>query len=272
MEVKNMDIWSLRMRASKVKRGRDIHISGAEGLYKEDMLPLMIERYYKRAIAHPRGNPDSIVITAERLEERPKEVSLLPVKTLRSESPEEALKYAAIILQRIGISETAIRRAIRIVRSGVSMRGASLMAYDSGKRLEPDKKRGIRVSRLGIDTSIERSLSRRLGRYGINTVTVREALILASKVASCDGIIAELCISDDPDYTTGYVASRRYGYVRITNIKEMGSMTGGRVFFLSNGEPADIMDYLEKRPVIATGVSKIMGEVRLDEILGGHNS
>ena len=42
----------------------------------------------------------------------------------------------------------------------------------------------------------------------INTTTVKEALILASKLHHAH-IIAEVCISDDPDYTTGYFASEK---------------------------------------------------------------
>ena len=35
---------------------------------------------------------------------------------------------------------------------------------------------------------------------------MREALVLASKVQSAEGIVGELCWSDDPDDTIGYVA------------------------------------------------------------------
>lgn len=43
-------------------------------------------------------------------------------------------------------------------------------------------------------------------------------------------IIAEICIFDDPDYVTGYVASKQTGYVRITKLKEIGNPDGGRIF------------------------------------------
>ncbi|MBI3592401.1 MAG: 6-carboxyhexanoate--CoA ligase, partial [Nitrospirae bacterium] len=145
----------------------------------------------------------------------------------------------------------AINTAFNILMSPRTMRGASLVLSVSGNRTEPDRSRGVRVSRLGIEKNAVNRLSRRLSRSKINTPTVREALILASKVASCPEIVAEVCISDDPDYTTGYIASRGLGYVRITNIKCPGDMRGGRVFFIK--EDADIgklIDYLEKRPII----------------------
>ena len=131
------------------------------------------------------------------------------------------------------------------------MSGAALILSESGRRADPDKVRGIRVSRLGITEGAERGLARKLARKGINTAIVKEAIILASKVASCRGVIAELCVSDDPDYTTGYVASRIYGYVRIPHIKPKGSLSGGRVFFVDEmADAKSIIEYLEKRPVL----------------------
>ena len=47
---------------------------------------------------------------------------------------------------------------------------------------------------------------------------MREALVLASKVQSAEGIVGELCWSDDPDYTVGYVACNGI-YHRIPNMK-----------------------------------------------------
>lgn len=238
------------MRASKMVNDKPLHISGAEGIYDEDMLQGMIRDYYLRAVQHSRGSPDNIVITVERIKEKPAYVSLLPVSTLKCLSPVEARSAAIDILLKTGVSKRAIRVAFNIVNSKNTMRGAALVKADTGLRLEPDRERGVRVSRLGINKDTERRLSRRLQKEGINTKTVKEALILASKVASCDGIIAELCVSDDPDYTTGYVASKKTGYVRITNLKEKGSMIGGRVFFVEKEDIGNIINYLEKRPVI----------------------
>ena len=61
---------------------------------------------------------------------------------------------------------------------------------------------------------------------GLNNTTVKEAIILASKVAACRQVTAELCISDDPGYTTGYISSKKYGYVRIPHIKKKGEKNG----------------------------------------------
>jgi 6-carboxyhexanoate--CoA ligase len=80
--------------------------------------------------------------------------------------------------------------------------------------------------------------------------------------------MAEVCISDDPDYTTGYVASAGLGYIRIPHIKRKKDRRGGRVFFLREGASVpDVMEYLEKTPVLVNSISPYFGEMSLDEIL-----
>ena len=81
-------------------------------------------------------------------------------------------------------------------------------------------------------------------------VHMREALVLATKVQSCPSIVGELCWSDDPDYTVGYVACNGI-YHRIPNMKEMGNPIGGRVFFVDTDKPIhEIVDYLENTTVL----------------------
>ena len=232
---------------------RGIHISGAEGLFEASEVEKVIQGYYRRALNHSRGLPDEIIITMQKIQEKPLAVSLLPVSTAHCESPGEAREIVSSLLSDSGIAAKAIKSALKVVTGKRTMRGASLMLSRSGVRVEPDRERGVRVSRLGIDKETERRLSRRLSRMGINTQTVKEAIILASKVASCKGIVAELCVSDDPDYTTGYVASRRLGYVRIPNVKRKGSLSGGRVFFVEeDAKVGGIIEYLERKPVIVS--------------------
>lgn len=238
-------------RRSTVRRRQPLHISGAEGLFEFREIAESATEYLSRAVCHPRGMPDEVVITAERLRQKPVITPLLPYSTVPCESPGGARNIIRETLADAGISEEAMATAFRIVAGKETMRGASLVSAKSGSRLEPDKERGVRVSRLGISKSADRSLSRRLSRDGINTTTVKEALVLASKVASCKAIIAELCISDDPDYTTGYTASRKLGYVRIPHIKRKGDLAGGRVFFVKEGsDAARIVEYLERVPVM----------------------
>ncbi|MCX7794774.1 MAG: 6-carboxyhexanoate--CoA ligase [Thermodesulfovibrionales bacterium] len=240
-------MWSIRMRAGTGK----LHISGAETITEQDEIITLSQAFLLRALCHPKGLPSEIVLTVEKLKVKPVSVPVLKVTTLECPSPFRAKNLIKELLRTEGISELAIKRGLSTVYSERTMRGASLIEAKTGRRLEPDRERGVRVSRLGISRDSEEKLSSILESLGINTTRVKEALILASKVASCPGIMAEVCISDDPDYTTGYVASQRLGYQRIPNIKEKGSKAGGRVFFVKEGSSITrIIRYLEKKPVL----------------------
>lgn len=264
------------MRASRKPFGKrpekgaaagDVHVSGAEGICAEEEAMSVAGSYLMRAMRHPRGNPDRIVITLERLKERPLLVSALPVATIERH-PRGARMAMTRLLSAAGVSDSALRKAFEILFDGEVMRGAAVLRALSGERIEADHLRGVRVSRIGMTRRGRKSVSAALGRHGINTDIVREALTLASKVAACPGIVAEVCASDDPDYTTGYVASPGLGYVRIPGVKRKGSARGGRVFFLS--ESADIDDslcFLESTPVMIDAASGCTGTLTVDEIL-----
>jgi 6-carboxyhexanoate--CoA ligase len=60
---------------------------------------------------------------------------------------------------------------------------------------------------------------------------VKEALMLATKVSAHPATVAELCWSDDPEYITGYVASKKQGYQRIMKLKEYAH-EGSRIPFV----------------------------------------
>jgi 6-carboxyhexanoate--CoA ligase len=258
-------MWSVRMRA----RGRGgAHVSGAEGLFEKEEMEEAVRAYAGRALGHPRGRAADVVITLEQLRVKPREIRALPLRTLRCRSPREAKALSTEILRSAGISRVALRNAFSVLRGRASMRGAALIAAMSGKRLEPDSKRGVRASRLGIARAAHRALSRRLRPLGLDNPTVKEALVLASKVASARGVAAELCVSDDPDYTTGYLASSALGYVRLPNIKTPGSGSGGRVFFINAGAGTDrIIRYLEQRPVLITEIAEIEGVVAPEDLI-----
>ena len=267
------------MRASKTVKSQnlkyktknskpyEVHISGAEGLYRKSEIPEIIEQYIERALTHPRGKADKIIITIEDIKQEPKTIPALPVATIKNTRPLEGKKLVRQLLQSSGISKIAIDMAFELIKRG-GMRGATIITAEKGKHLEPDRERGIRVSRLGITKTVFKELSSKLSKYGINTDTVQEALILASKVSSCKHVVAELCVSDDPNYTTGYVASKSFGYVRIPHIKNKGSKNGGRAFFVKEGiNVRDIIEYLERRPVIIGKVSFCKGIIPFNEIL-----
>jgi len=244
----------------------EMHISGAEGLYEASDIQKVVKKYMERAMDHPKGKADKIVITVEEVKQPPIAIPALPVSTVKCQSPAEAKKIIVTLLQSSGIAGKALDTAFTVMKKGF-MRGAAVITAEKGRRLDPDRKRGVRVSRLGIGGPAGRMLSLKLSRYGINTDTVKEALILASKVMSHRDVMAELCISDNPCYTTGYIASKKFGYVRIPHIKTGKSRRGGRVFFVKETTDSEVLiSYLEKIPVIISGLSSFRGELQTDEI------
>ncbi len=263
---------SIRSRERVRKKSPDLHISGAEGIYEQALTGEVIERYIKRAMNHSRGRPDRIHIKIERISTAPNKIRSLPIATVSCRSNEHAQRYIWELLSLAGASAVATQNAMKVVYGPVVMRGASLIGAGSGRRIEPDRQRGVRVSRLGIGRDASDVLSRVLDKACINSDTVREALILASKVACCVEVIAELCVSDDPDYTTGYASSRKFGYVRVPNIKKRGERCGGRVFFVrDNIVPEKVIAFLEKKPVLIDDVSECLGVLSINEIIGKYH-
>lgn len=243
-------MWSLRMRASLLEKNREIHISGAEGIYKFEELERVLKKYLKRALEHPNGTPDKVVLTVEKIKEEIQSIRALPIETVFCDTPEQAQKFIDSRLAELGISEKAIALAWSIIR-GQKMRGAALIDCLTAERLEPDKDRGIRVSRIQMDNKRKIQILKKIKKLTSEPQRVIEAVTVASKVASLPEIIAEICVSDNPDYTTGYIASKKFGYLRITNIKKEGTPIGGRAFFVKT--PIDIerlIKFLEKTPVI----------------------
>lgn len=255
-------------KSAKEDSPHELHISGAEGIYKEKDISNIVKEYTLRALSHPKGKPDTIVISVENIRQKPRPIKSLRVATLQCRSRFQAQNLIKNLLKICGISDRAIKTSFFVTNSPDTMRGAALVLARSGRRVEPDKLRGIRASKLGITGAADKILSRNLAKNAINNTTVKEAIILASKVAASPQVIAEFCISDDPEYTTGYIASNKFGYVRIPHMKEKGWKKGGRVFFLE--EDADIsavISYLEKTPVIISSASPDLGTRTLYEII-----
>jgi len=154
-------------------------------------------------------------------------------------------------LQEAGVTFVGAQAGVQaLLALPDSMRGAMLLCAVTGRRVDQTGTRGVRVSRM--DIAEEEDFIAMLEGKGIHNTHVREALVLASKVAAAPGIVAELCWSDDPDYTTGYVASKAR-YIRIPHCKPMGSGIGGRVFFIKpDAQLVGITEYLEEQPVVVT--------------------
>lgn len=261
-------MYSIRMRANK----DDKHISGAEMLVTEGQITGSAVRLLERALHHEKGKPGSVNISIEALKGQVNNVTSLPVTFLSSKDVEEGRNTASKILKCHGIPEGCIKKAFSLIApsNGENMRGAILMDM-KGRRLEPDERRGIRASRMGITEKASLELFNSLSTKGLSDcyTKVKEALVLATKVSSVRGTIAELCWSDDPSYTTGYVASKKYGYMRVPNLKPEGDSSGGRVFFVNDINPVDYINEIEKSPVLINRFGGIKDSSEIYNITGG---
>lgn len=234
--------FSIRMRAARAGS----HVSGAERLAAEGRIPALAASLARRAMEHSRGLPDEICLTISAIARQDcLRLPALAASSISCASAAEGRAHALRLLVQLGIGRA--EEILALLLNGAGLRGAMLVDSRSLRRLEPDKRRGVRATRMDSD-------SPPADEQGKDHF--REALVLASKVANAPGIVAEICVSDDPDYVTGYVASKSLGYVRIERLKESGSAIGGRVF-IYDGEPdriAECVDFLERQPVLVAGL------------------
>lgn len=244
-----MTFYSVKMRASKYIDGKETHISGAENIVKEDILEEISKSLIKRALNHDKGKSESINIKIEKLnEEDLTYIDSLKVQTVKVKNSIEGLKACNKLLTLIGIDEEKANLIINMLTEIKDMRGAILLDINTLERLEPDKERGVRATFMDLEYS---TFSESIKHTKKSTHFI-EALVLASKVISCPYIIGEICYSDDPNYTAGYIASKNFGYVRFTHMKELGNPFGGRIF-LYNSKKENInncIDYIENKKII----------------------
>ena len=196
------NLFSVKMRASQ----KGAHISGAERIVPASALPQLAAVMTTRALDHAKGKPDFINIKIEAAPE-PLRLKALAVSTHPAKTPEEGWAIARALLAADGF--TRIDEILARFRETYGMRGAMLLDADTLERLEPDPARGVRATFMDAAASASRRFSAIKNHYA-------EAVVLATKVAHAPGIVGEICLSDDPDYVTGYVASKRIGYARIT--------------------------------------------------------
>lgn len=248
-------IYSIKMRASRTAADGSLeHISGAERIVPEMDVQSVAASLLERALEHANGEPDSVNIRLERHDVRDIQyLDALPVRTIDSATPEEGLATVTELLEGAGLPRAA--EIVEMLKQTHHMRGAMLLDADTLERLEPDPQRGVRATNMDSEESPSVNFScTRKNHYA-------EAVVLATKVANAPNIVAELCISDDADYCTGYVASKELGYVRITRLKHRGDARGGRIFlFRGNASSKDAtIQYLEHQCVLVRGVRPLPG-------------
>ena len=244
------ELYSIKMRASKKENGTDVHISGAEKIVAASDVDMFSSALIERGMHHSKGKADSLNLKINRVsKEDIIYLDALPVETVEVEEWENGQEEIRKYLKEIGIDNP--EDIMRFLDETYAMRGAMLLDVDRLIRLEPDKQRGIRATNMDQ----ERMKGDRIGNEKNH---YEEAIVLATKVANCPGIIGEICISDDPDYVTGYVSSKEIGYRRITKMKKMGSEKGGRIFLFrgTDAEAQKAIDFLQNRHVIVRNVQK----------------
>ena len=235
-------LYSVKMRASEAGR----HVSGAEKIVPAEAAPQTAAALVARALAHERGEPDFVNIKVER----PGEVirlPALPVATNVTRTAAEGRRRAAELLAGAGIARSD--EILAKFAESHGLRGAMLLDADTLERLEPDPARGVRATYMDDAESLLKGTASGKNHYA-------EAIVLATKVQYAPGIVGEICVSDDPGYVTGYVATRAIGYQRITVIKEKGDPNGGRIFLYRGPreQVAETIRFLEHTAVLVEDV------------------
>lgn len=237
-----MDLFSVKMRASR----DGVHTSGAERIVPAAEIPRLAATLAERALSHSKGAPDFINVKVERATS-PLRLKALAVSTHEANTPSEGWAIARRLLAADGISR--VDEIIPLFRETYRMRGAMLLDADTLERLEPDRVRGVRATFMDAAAESGRTFSSVKDHYA-------EAVVLATKVANAPGIVGEICMSDDPDYVTGYVATRRIGYARITCLKRLGDPAGGRIFLYRGPREkvGETIDFIQRRCVLVEDV------------------
>ena len=274
-----MDYYSLKMRASQHvgegENSHEQHISGAERIVGRDSVEAVCTAMVRRAMNHSKGDPDFINVKIEKVHESDIQVlQSLPVTRVDVETWQEGLEKAFSLVSK-AVNDGLLRDDVarndveaecsrnacndkiadfaqklpELLRETFPMRGAMLYDIATGERLEPDHARGVRATYMdALLSSVVDSCKNHFN----------EAIVLATKVANAPGMVAEFCVSDDPNYITGYVASKELGYVRIMKMKEMGDENGGRIFLFDSRKASaeECIEYLQKKKVLVDVVGR----------------
>ena len=251
-----MTLYSLKLRTAQLEDGeekhrKEKHCAGAERMVEEKHILAVAQSLLERGINRGEAIPDFIQLKIEKVHRHEvTELTALPVKTIDVPDAVTGIAEMRNILGAMDLPN--VSALLELLQSRQNMRGAILLDVDSLERLEPDKERGVRVTYMDADT-MEMTPAEIIPAIKNH---FREALVLATKVAFAPNIVGEICISDDPEYVTGYVASKEIGYVRITKLKEPGIPFGKRLFLYrgDKSEAANCIEYLENRKVLVKDV------------------
>ncbi len=240
-----MEYFSIKMRSSL----DGFHISGHERIVKEAEVERTILELFRRG---SRKNFDFLNVKVEKIKTPVSFIKrTLRIKTFNFKNHIEANDFAVDILKReTGMDKETIKEFIKQIHTGASngknMRGAMILNL-KGERIEKDREKGVRTSM--VDYVKREEVLQTLISRGFTERTV-DALALSTKNLNYPDIIAEYCISDEPDYLIGYVATKDF-YYRLNPLKESGNNFGGRIYFVKNETDIDkLYEYLQRTPVL----------------------
>ena len=244
-----MNLYGLKLRCAQrddsLEHGNEKHVAGAERMVAEENILPVAQSLLHRALHRSEELPDLVSLKIEKLNRSDVlELDALSVRTIEVPDADAGICEVRKILEAMSLPN--IPGILELLQSKQNIRGAVLLNVDTFERLEPNQQRGIRATYMDADTVYVDAVKNHF----------REALVLATKTASAPNIIGEICISDDPDYVTGYVASKDIGYVRITHLKKLGSPYGKRIFLYRGNvsEVARCIAYLENQKVLVKNV------------------
>lgn len=259
LSEKGVHLYSVRMRASI----NDHHLSGGEDLVSRDVLCERVLALLEQGLTSSKNSESlapSINIRIDPVPESDIVPSvLLPVYCLESGSHEDTLSFLRMTLES-GVPRLSVPGKMLfgcfleiLGGSGQGLSGATFV-LPSGKRIIPEKK-GVRVSHFGIVPHLRQSLLKESATHPAGSGRrFIEALQIASKIMSHPVPEIEVCVSDNPEYTTGYIALKGFGYIRLPHIKPEGQAWGGRLIGLSSEIPPDLQSelsvYLSRAPVL----------------------
>ena len=271
--------FNIRMRASW--NGK--HCSGGEEILPERDLEEGVSRLFRRGLGsspHHLKNDLSISIRVDGVAPEDLQRSqLLPVRQLHSESEETTRSFIRsfllLSLGKISVDHKKSTQKIldyidSFLKPGTNPLWGAMILSPSGERI-PVPEEGVRTTHIGIEQQTKEDLASSAESNGISGRRFPEALMLASKVVAQPLIQIELCVSDDPNYTTGYIAAKNIGYIRLPHMKKAGVTGGGRIYILNkipdDHAMADLITGLRETSVLFERISPISPPQHLEDLL-----
>ncbi|EGQ6018545.1 hypothetical protein IU970_004207 [Salmonella enterica subsp. enterica serovar Sandiego] len=250
-------MFSIKMRASKAKK----HISGTEHLVDEKDVESSVQKSVSRAIHHSRGCPDEINIKLERIDKSQiidiPSLSLITVKSANDTIGKKIIKKTLINkipeITQFNFLEQYLYTDSHYIK------GAKFFDINDVNYIHSHQQEDVRVTNLDLSVDVINGLKDKIEQYEPFNFKTADGLAIASKVCFCHGVLAEICMSDDPNYQGGYIAFPDIGYIRINKMKPLGSTTGGRIIIIDSrkAEIIAIKEFLEKTITLISTVPSV---------------